>query len=179
VIVTKLQPEEREVPHEPGNYLSFRCLSGLQLEEAEAASTRELVERMGAETLHALRPPTPPANGAKGRAAAAVDEVDEARRKDPLIGYSPAKLIEFGLVSWRGPNYDDVPMPIAAASRAGDASVAETKAGLLDKPTLRWAALQVLEVSRITEGEGSSSGRGSDRTSVTAATPRSDSEESG
>ena len=74
-----------------------------------------------------------------------VQEAMEAERivaeaaKDPLAGYSDTVLLRHGLVSWRGDAYE-----LACDDERKDE---------LDETTRRWAALQVLDVSHISEGE--------------------------
>lgn len=142
-IVRKLPPEEREVPHEPGCFMSFRPLAGTEIEEAQAANLRELGERFPPEVLRSIRDLAQPDQ------AGEVSEARQRAERDPLAGYSQRVLLRFGLTDWRGPSYD------------GELCSDENKDGL-DTTTRRWAALQALEVSRINQGEVVSSAPGSD-----------------
>ena len=142
VLVTKLEPEEMRVPDVAAEtFMKFRPLSGEEIEDAQAAVAKELVERYGPSVLQALSSLT----GNTDKTDPDVIKARELREKDPLTGYSPKVLIEFGLVGWRGGDLDGEPL---------------TRFTELDKDTRRWAALQVLTVSRLAEGESESSDRG-------------------
>ena len=159
MLVKHMPPEERAIPHQGGCYMSFRCLSDDELEEAETAAVKEYALRYGGETLDALQAVagfggTP--QGKENGEAEKSDLVKEAERlaaaqpADPLTGLHVGTLIRYGLVSWRGKgvvHYDDIPCDD------------ETKIEL-DRHTRRWAARQIVELSVIVEGEASSSGDG-------------------
>ena len=171
MLVKNLPPVEREVPHEPGNWFSFRRLSAGEMDKAEADSVKETLSRYGPETMAALSKMTPTRCLHCGRlptdkAVQRDDEDDIIRRAkqlkeepaDPLAGHSSETLVRYGLVGWRGPDYP------------GD-DFSDEKKKELDAPTRKWAALQVLEVSTVSEGEAVSSGDGSAPTSAPALYP--------
>lgn len=143
-IVTKLPPEEREVPHEPGNYMSFRPLSGGEMADARAAVVREMVERFGPDV---------------SRLFMEIERRDTERAGDrddemSIEGYSTASLLR-GVAEWRGDQYAE---PVSPQNIAG-----------LDSKTRIWAARQVLDLSRIASGEETSSEPGTDRTNGSMA----------
>ena len=153
MLVKNLPSVECEVPHEPGNFFSFRRLSAQEMDEEQANTVKETIDRYGAEAMETFSKMTVP----QGEAA-------QAARDNPLAGHSEATLVHHGLVSWRGPNY---------MNERGEPEncTAEEKAQL-DDETRRWAALQVLEISRISEGEVGSSGDGSVEASALRASRR-------
>ena len=155
MLVKHMPPAERAIPHQAGCFMSFRCLSDDELEEAETAAVKEYALRYGGETLDALKAVSDfgGAPQGTGEAAEKSDVVKEAERlaaakpADPLTGLHLGTLIRYGLVSWRGEGYD------------GNPCDDETKSEL-DRHTRRWAARQIVELSVITEGEAPSSGDG-------------------
>ena len=169
MLVKHMPPEERAIPHQGGCYMSFRCLSDDELEEAETAAVKEYALRYGGETLDALKAVSGFGGTPQGKENGEVEKSDivkEAERlaaakpADPLTGLHLGTLIRYGLVSWRGEGYD------------GNPCDDETKSEL-DRHTRRWAARQIVELSVIVEGEAPSSGDGIAE-SVTAAVHRSD-----
>ena len=144
MLVKNLPPVEREVPHEPGNWFSFRRLSAAEMDEAQADAVKETLNRYGTEAMEALSKMAVP------------DAARQASQEDPLAGHSPETLVRYGLVGWRGPDYP------------GD-DFSDEKKRELDAPTRKWAALQVLEMGSISAGEVPSSGDGSGPTSAITA----------
>ncbi len=143
MLVKNLPPVEREVPHEPGNWFSFRRLSAGEMDEAQGDAVKDTLSRYGTEAMEALSKMAVP------------DAARQASQEDPLAGHSAETLVRYGLIGWRGTDYP------------GD-DFSDEKKKELDAPTRRWAALQVLEVGTISEGEAPSSGDGTDRTSAPA-----------
>ena len=118
-LVDRIPPVEKEVPLEPGNYFTFRALSG--------------------------------------------NEIDTIR-KDGATAF--ADLVKLGLVSWRGPNYQDRPCDEATTT-------------LLDDDTRQWAATEVWECSHLQRGEAKGSENGSaPGAAATPASPAASSEPS-
>ena len=116
-LVDRIPPVEKEVPLEPGNYFTFRALSG--------------------------------------------NEIDTIR-KDGATAF--ADLVKLGLVSWRGPNYQDRPCDEAVKA-------------LLDDDTRQWAATEVWECSHLQRGEARSSEHGSTPGAAATSAGRTDSSE--
>lgn len=133
--VKNLPLEEREIPHEPGNFLSFRRLTADEDDEAQAASVKETIERYGPEAMKMLAGMDVP------------EQAKQAKEAGPLAGYSPKALVQLGLGGWRGPLYPE--------EEFGDTSWSE-----LDPRTRAWAAEQVLDINGLLEGEGLNSVRG-------------------
>ena len=78
--------ERVDIPHEPGQWMEFRLLSGRELDEAEQAQTRrflQMVAGMDAGTLDAMR-------NLSGTSRADV-------RPDT---YDKEKLVEYGVAAW-------------------------------------------------------------------------------
>ena len=153
MLVKNLPPIEIEVPHEPGNYFSFRRLNAGEMDEAQAAAVKETMARYGPQAMESLSKMT------------VTDQARQEGQDDPLAGHSEEMLVRYGLVSWRGSGYP-----------SDDFSDEMKKE--LDPPTRRWAALQVLEVSNISEGEAQRFADGSGRNGPQAAS-RSESPVSG
>jgi hypothetical protein len=136
MLVKHLPPEEREVPHEPGNHFSFRVLSADEMDDVDAGGVRETAERYGKATFDVLG----------SLANEAADQPARNGTPDPLSGKSERLLVLHGLESWRGPNYAD--------------ECTEQAKRELDTRTRRWAALAIVQMSVITEGEADGSGAG-------------------
>ena len=135
-----IAPDEREIPHHKGNYMSFRPLSGKQVKKARSAMLKEHIEDVGADTMEMFqRLNSGKAQGEDNATLKEAERIAAEAAKDPLAGYSDTVLLRHGLVSWRGDAYE----------RACD----DERKDELDETTRRWAALQVLEVSHISEGE--------------------------
>lgn len=161
-LVKRLPPEEREVPHEPGNSMSFRPLSGMEIEEAQADNLRDIGRRFpkeAIETFASLRTlqiaddqksieMTRGEDGEWETGRVDVRARDREAPADPLTGYSVRTLLRHGLAGWSGAKYD------------GQETNDEAK-DQLDAVTRRWAALQVLDASVILPGEAPSSAPGS------------------
>ena len=126
-LVKNLPPVEREVPHERGNFFSFRRLSAEEMDEAQAASIKETIDRFGAQAMEIF-----------GKMA--TPKAAEKATEDPLAGFSERALVQNGVVGWRGEGY---PPDEFSHDRTAE----------LDTATRHWAALQVMELSRISEGE--------------------------
>ena len=157
-LANRREPLEVEVPHEPGNYMTFRALSAKRLKEAAGGFAREALELVGKDGLEVLRTMSREEEDAgravieeaRARATAAAPDAAGANTstsadEDALSGYSDTVLLRKGLTAWRGPDYDGSPCN-------------EVEQDELDEVTRRWAALQILSMSRITVGEASSSG---------------------
>lgn len=140
MLATKIEPEGVDVPGEPGNTFYFRPLSGDDLDDAEAAAMREMAMSLGREAAGVF------GEMQSDAAAAEAQRKREAEREsgdaDPLDGWSKRVLLK-GLVKWGGPNYDGV-----KCDEKG-------KRELMD-PVRSWAALEVLNRSRVDAGKSSS-----------------------
>lgn len=154
-IVEKLPPEEREVPHEPGNYMSFRPLSNDEMADARAGTVRELVSKFGPDI---------------SRLFFEIErkQAEQANRKDDemTVGEYSTPLLLRGVVAWRGPEYEGLEPP-------------QEHVGKLDSTTAIWAARQVLEVSRIAAGEERNSGAGTETSGPGDSESHESSDESG
>ncbi len=74
-----------DIPHEPGEWMEFRMLSGKQLDEAREVRTQKvaaMLRAMGGEVLKAVR-----------------DE-DESEGQDPLLAFDVDTLLYHGIVGW-------------------------------------------------------------------------------
>jgi hypothetical protein len=138
-LVHRLKLVEREVPHELGNLFAFRRLSGDEWDEATAQSTEAALE--AAEIAQKLQKMI---EGLSAEEKAEIDAAQAAPTDAQRLNQNnanPRLLVKYGLVEWRGPNYPaDVPCN-------------ETEKADLDPKTRDWAAVQVLELSTIAEGE--------------------------
>ena len=136
---SRMPLEERELPHEPGNFFSFRPLAANQLDEAGAVKVEK-----SAGLLRSISGIDLPDVKAVGEPAEPAGRPVEA---DPLAGYDAGLLVRYGLESWRGPNYEGADCSGAAKDE-------------MDKTTRDWAARVIVEISSISLGEGRSSGDG-------------------
>ena len=148
-VVTQLQPDEREVPHEPGCWFSFRLLTGAEMDKLKAAREQVQFEaatraaqmmKMRSEFEDLLK------NVAPDALAEAQKIATEGAEDAGLEGFDPALLVQFGLVAWRGKHVGE------GADYEGLACDDATKAQLDDRTRL-WAARQVKEINTISEGE--------------------------
>lgn len=109
--------EWREVPHEPGQKIEFRTLSGRELDEAEQEQTKRqmtLAKGWDAETIKTIR-------------AQATDTTVERASKD---SYDKDTLIRYGIVAW-----------------SDDADCNEQNKALLDAATREWAIDVIVEMN--------------------------------
>ena len=144
VLVSKLEAAEHRVPNVSSEiFFKLRALSGLEIEDAQAAVARELLDRYGEKVLQALGTLT----GNTDKGDPDVKKARELREDDPLTGYSSSVLLKFGLCGWRGGDVDGVPLN-------------EANIGDLDRDTRRWAALHVLKASRLEDPESVNSAIG-------------------
>ena len=136
------ETKEVEIPHERGNFFTFRNLSGPELDEADVAGTRRAAEQMKAL-------PDSIVNQAMAKDSSKDEERDEFR------GYDRVTLVKYGVQSWSGPKCDT------------RQCTPEEKANL-DARTLTWSARIVFDMNVRPEGEG----EGSDGRSSTAEPSR-------
>lgn len=111
-----------EVPHEPGNVIHVRELSGLEMDDAREIRSNKVVRSfgiIGGEALVALR---------EARDDGQVDTTVH----DPKNDYDWEFLITKAICSWNGPNYDKIEC------------TTENKK-LLDRPTLEWLVDRLIE----------------------------------
>jgi hypothetical protein len=141
--VKHLAPVEREVPHEPGHYFSFRRLSADEVDATKAAVIKEAAAMFDADSVAILKQLQDP-DDEETKKATAMARAQQA--SNPLSGFSARTLVEFGVVGWRGVKYPDF---------------AEELKTEIDSETREWAALAVIEVSVISVGEAPSSLNGS------------------
>ena len=119
----------KEVPHEPGNYMEFRLLGWVALEEARSVRQTKALRSLSGVTdvVNELN---------RARTEPAV----QAAESDPINDYDRMTLLCKGIVGWYGPYYDDTPLsPDAIAG--------------LDQPTADWAAHEIIGMHSQTEGE--------------------------
>lgn len=132
---------EHEVPHEPGNFFSFRPLAAKQLDEA-----RRVKFENSAALMRALSGIELPAN-ISNEVAPAMQGADSASEADPSAPYDADLLVRYGLDSWRGPDYEGAKCDGLAKDE-------------LTAATRDWAARVIAELSVVSAGEGRSSGAG-------------------
>ena len=144
--------EEREVPHDPGNWFTFTNLSGPELDEADLQGTRRMSEQMKA------LPESVVAEGmARRRESGGAVQTTPAEQ---FAGYDKATLVKYGVTDWRGSKCDD--RPCTPESLAA-----------LDAKTMEWAARVVFEMNVRPLGEGSGSGESSRRDGSESTSPPS------
>jgi len=119
--------EDLEIPHEPGNKIGIRQLSGLEMDEASGISSQKSMKRLGGigtEALQAIR-------------AGRVDEPTTTIEieDDPINDYDHEFLIVHAVVRWSGPYYD---MECNEANKR-----------LLDEPTLKWLVKEIVNRNHV------------------------------
>lgn len=117
--------EDLEIPHEPGNTIGIRQLSGLEMDEAEALNSAKSTRRyaaLGAEVIQSLR---------EGR-----DDTVAPTDTDPVDQYDHEFLLIHAIMRWSGNYYSrHEPTP-------------ENKKGL-DKPTKEWIVKEIIARNHI------------------------------
>ena len=141
MLAVKIDPDPVEVPNEPGNTFHFRPLSGDDLDDAEAAAMREMASALGRDAAAVFGEMQ--SDAAQAAATKQREAAKESGDADPLDGYSRKVLLR-GLARWEGENY--------AGIKCDDKGKAE-----LMEPARSWAALQVLNRSKVSEGKARSS----------------------
>lgn len=173
-LVDRIPPEEREVPHEPGNFFTFRVLTPRQLMEARGVQAKQSAEDAG---LYAA--------AIKGMDPAIVREATQLAQEaqelqaggagagagatDPSAGYDAFTLVKYGLVSWRGSGGP----PGAAGGTDARAVPAydgvkcdDTSREQLDETTMKWAARTVAEISQLSDAASPEAPKGESTSSA-------------
>jgi len=78
------ETERVEVPHEPGQWVELRALSGAELDQAERRNTRRVLEMVQGMDLVGITAP--------------AQEADERERRQ--ASYDPETLIKHAVVAW-------------------------------------------------------------------------------
>ena len=142
--------DEREVPHDLGNWFTFTNLSGPELDEADLQGTRRMSEQMKA---------LPESVVAEGMARRRETDGAQPTAEEEFAGYDKATLVKYGVTAWSGPACERECTP-------------ETRAEL-DAKTMEWAARVVFEMNVRPLGEGSGSGDSSATGSSDSTSPLS------
>lgn len=123
--------EKRDVPHEPGQWIEFKTLSGMQLQRAKEAQSKKDTETA-----------TGFMKGMDGDTILKMQEREErkAKAETPAEKYDPEMLITWGVNAWSSE------MPCTDENKL-----------LLDAVTFDWALAQILEINVRTPGEGNGS----------------------
>lgn len=122
--------EARDIPHEPGESMTLRALTGVELDEADERGTARIFRTMKGidqSVLNAMQ--------------SMADSSPEARRRQRAAGYDRQYLLERAIVGW---SYDAPCTPENIAK--------------LDARTRDWAVSAVLDMNMRDEGEASDSG---------------------
>lgn len=111
-----------DIPHEPGNKIRIRLLSGLEMDEASDIRSREVMKKYGAIGKEAL-------------AAFRGDELPQAPVQfevDPTEEYDHKYLLVHAIEAWSGPNYESL--------QVSDATKAD-----LDSITMKWLIGEIIK----------------------------------
>lgn len=131
---------KRDIPHEPGEWMVLRKLTGRQLRVAAdkvGENALDKMRKMGGEVFKAVND-----INASSAATAAKDE-KTSKVVDPLNSFDMEVLLGYGIASW---SYVD------SETSKGVPCNDETKAQL-DQTTERWAALEILKFSGVLRTE--------------------------
>lgn len=91
--------DKYEMPHEPGEWVMLKKLSGSQMDEADQENTRKVMERLG--PIIAALGPEAQRQGREQKAAEDPNDIKIRR-----AGYDPDVLIKYALAGW---SYDEEP----------------------------------------------------------------------
>lgn len=130
-----------EIPHEPGNFIHLRELSGLELDEAQELRSNTALKKyasLGKETIETLREGNSNNSG----------ELDAARalamQSNPRLDYDWQFIIDKAVVGWSGPDYNTV-------------ELTDDSKKLFDKVTRDWLVDEIIKRNVVTEGESTTS----------------------
>ncbi len=144
VLTSQAAPERIDLPHEPGEWIEIRKLSGTQLQHAQAAKRHEGVQNMrelGADIAQAV---IAAQRGDSTNGNISKADVDAARAEndaDPLAAYDRRTLLLEGIVGW---SYKD-------NTSAKSIPVTPQNIDDLDEETMQFIALAL--VKRRTDAE--------------------------
>lgn len=123
-----------EVPHEPGNVIVIRELSGLEMDDAKEIASRKSIRKFAemGDVLQQLR--SARTQEEEEQLALANKEIDQKTL------YDWPYLLSHGIVSWSGSNYDGTPCD------------SDNKL-LLDKVTMEWILDEIVNRNTVPAGE--------------------------
>lgn len=141
MLTSRITRDNVPIPHEPGEWMSFRKLSWRKLEEAGNAVSDDAIAKikvMGGEAFKAIQDLVDARERKDKTAEAAAEKeigesLDEAEQKvkDPLNKYDRGVLLRKGIIDW---------------SYEGDKPTVENTDDL-DEETAVWAARQILDLA--------------------------------
>lgn len=118
--------EDLEIPHELGNFIGIRQLSGLEMDDAQAIMSTKATKRyaaLGADVMKSLR---------EGRDDSQVVPTET----DPVDQYDHEFLLITSIVRWSGPNYDGI-------------AVNDDNKKALDKTTKDWLVKEIVSRNHV------------------------------
>lgn len=127
-----------EVPHEPGNYIHLRELSGMELDEAQEIRSNTALKKyasLGKETIETLRDGSANSSNGDIEAARAL-----AMQSNPRLDYDWQYMIDKAVVGWSGPEYDSVELN-------------DENKKLLNKVTRDWVVDEIIKRNVVTDPE--------------------------
>ncbi len=125
-MLTSKHTKQIEIPHEPGEWLKVRQLSGRALDEAREERSRRVLANaraMGAEVMLAFQDVERPAS-------------TEPAEPDPLADYDVDTVLRCGIIAW---SYQEKVKPETIAD--------------LDEQTRDWAAREILAMCQRSEAD--------------------------
>jgi hypothetical protein len=154
-LVSFVPPVPVEIPHEPGNFLTFRRPASRIVREARKVvekEGRQGIRDFGVEIVKALN------EGEDDERAMRRVKRLEAEQEYHPDQFDRDTLLRSAIVGWDGPNYED------EAGRK--APVTPENIGQLDEPTARWAHNYVVDLIKPPTKEA-------DKSAAAAAAPAS------
>jgi len=125
------------VPTDPGQTVTFRKLTGLEVEHAQSEHLKGIIAGRSARGWSQAFQRVLAKGATDADAAAAI--------ADPLVGYDRLSIVRAGLVDW------SYPLPVQAQSitRTGDSFVSAVDyVADLDDETLEWLAREILKLTK-------------------------------
>jgi len=147
MLTSCLPPVEAPIPHEPGNFMSFRKPPQYVVRDARKAAAREGrqdTRDLGADIISAI------VNGRRedqDEKVARLKKVQKSSMYD-VDNFDRDTLLKFAITGWSGPNYskDGAPVPVT------DEAILD-----LDEPVAAWAHEFVVDMIRPASAEESKS----------------------
>lgn len=138
--------ERREIPHEPGHFMTFRTLSGAQLDEADTKGTLVLAEQLKAMPDRIV-----------DRSMEQDVKPEDIPLEREFRGYDSGVLCAHGIAGWECPTATAIGTCDVCAGSYWEEPTPE-RITELDAMTRNWAAWEIFRMNKRAQGESLDSG---------------------